>query len=69
MCFLLYGHASSNNSSYYSLGKRCGLSRIESKLAFQKNSNISREDFIQTLPLRSTNHNIEWRGQVNTNFY
>lgn len=61
-CFV-FGHASSNNLSYYySLGKKCELSRIESKLAFQKNSNISREDFIQTLPLRSTNHNIEWRG-------
>ena len=61
-CFV-YGHASSNNSLYYySLGKKCELSRIESKLAFQKNSNISREDFIQTLPLQGTIHNIEWRG-------
>lgn len=61
-CFV-FGHASSNNLSYYySLGKKCELSRIESKLAFQKNSNISREDFIQTLPLQGTIHNIEWRG-------
>ncbi len=61
-CFA-FGHASSNTSSYYySLGKKCELSRIESKLAFQKSSNIDREEFLQTLPLRSTNHDIEWRG-------
>ena len=61
-CFA-FGHASSYTPSYYySLGKKCELSRIESKLAFQKNSNIDREEFLQTLPLRSTNHDIEWRG-------
>lgn len=60
---LAFGHASSYTSSYYySLGKKCELSKIGSKLAFQKNSNMEREEFLQTLPLRSTNHDIEWRG-------
>lgn len=56
-------HATSNSSLYYySLGKRCELSRKESKLAVLKDCNIDRESFLQTLSFHSQNHNIEWRG-------
>lgn len=63
LCCFVLGYASPRTPLYYySLGKQCKLSKIANKIAFQKNSDINSEVFLQTLSLLSRNHDIEWRG-------
>ena len=64
LCTFVISHASDNpNLFYYGLGDKFELSVIPNKLALQKNTDISKKEFLQSLSLMSSHYIIEWRGE------
>ena len=62
-CFTLAFSHESSNTFYYGFGEKNELTIVANKLALQKQSDISKKDFLQNLSLASDNYSIEWRGE------